>query len=309
MAQLVEQYPDDVRLIYRHFPLPSHTNSQVAAYASEAAGLQGKFYEMTHAIFERQDQLGALTVEDAEAWLADLAGELSLDVAKFEADLQSDAVKQRVERDYKVSQDAQLPGTPFLFINGIPYQQQMDFTTLLGIVDLFKLAERQYTACPPMIIDADKEYQATLETDQGEVVIKLFAAQAPLAVNSFVFLAQQGWFDGVTFHRVLPDFVAQGGDPSGSGFGGPGYQFRNENAEAKFDRKGLVAMANGGADTNGSQFFITFAPAEDLNGGYTIFGEVIEGMDVVEKFTQRDPASGAELPPGTRILNVTVAEK
>ena len=148
-----------------------------------------------------------------------------------------------------------------------------------------------------------------MKTEVGDVVVKLYPDVAPLAVNSFVFLARDGWFNNTIFHRVLENFVAQGGDPSGSGFGGPGYQFKNENASALFDREGLLAMANSGADTNGSQFFITYAALENLNGGYTIFGEVTQGMDVARKIELRDPSSGAALPPGTKILSVEIREK
>jgi cyclophilin family peptidyl-prolyl cis-trans isomerase len=160
-----------------------------------------------------------------------------------------------------------------------------------------------------MVIDVKKQYEATLKTEKGDIVIKLLADKAPLAVNSFVFLSQQGWFNNVTFHRVLENFVAQAGDPSGSGFGGPGYEFKNENTSAVFDKAGLVAMANGGPDTNGSQFFITYAAASNLNGSYTIFGEVTQGMDVVKKLTLRDPQSGGNLPAGDKILSVTIASK
>jgi len=140
--------------------------------------------------------------------------------------------------------------------------------------------------------------------------VKLFPDIAPITVNSFVFLAEDGWFDGVSFHRVLPGFMAQGGDPSGSGMGGPGYAFKNETSpDLTFNRKGLLAMANSGPDTNGSQFFITYAPASHLDGGYTIFGEVLEGMDVVESLTPRDPSQGGDLPEGDRIISITIQEQ
>ena len=143
---------------------------------------------------------------------------------------------------------------------------------------------------PPMRIDASKQYFATVKMAMGgEFVIQLFPDKAPITVNSFVFLACQGYFDGVTFHRVLEGFMAQGGDPTGTGSGDPGYEFVNEDSDLTFDKEGVVAMANAGRDTNGSQFFITFAPQEFLNGGYTIFGQVVEGMDVVTSITLRDP--------------------
>ena len=161
-----------------------------------------------------------------------------------------------------------------------------------------------------MVIDPDKEYTATIETEKGDIVVELLAEQAPLAVNSFVYLARQGWFDGVSFHRVLPGFVAQSGDPSGSGMGGPGYEFDNEvSPDLKFDAAGLLAMANSGPNTNGSQFFITYAPAANLDGGYTIFGKVLEGMEIAESLTPRDPSQGGALPPGDKILSVRIDEK
>jgi len=146
---------------------------------------------------------------------------------------------------------------------------------------------------PPMRIDASKQYFATVKMAKGgEFVMQLYADKAPITVNSFVFLSCKGYFDGVTFHRVLQDFMAQGGDPTGTGGGGPGYQFVNEDSDLTFDKEGVVAMANAGRDTNGSQFFITFSPQEYLNGGYTIFGQIVQGMDVVKSITLRDPQTG-----------------
>ena len=168
---------------------------------------------------------------------------------------------------------------------------------------------KQYDSTPPMTIDPTKEYYATVKLAKGgEFVIKLFPDKAPITVNSFVFLARDGYFDGTTFHRVLEGFMAQGGDPTGTGMGGPGYQFVNEDSDLTFDRAGLVAMANAGRDTNGSQFFITFAPTEWLNGKHTIFGEVIEGMDVVNSLTLRDPAQNPAYP-GDAILSIAITEK
>src|SRR5574341_478667 len=143
---------------------------------------------------------------------------------------------------------------------------------------------------PPLNIDVTKQYFANVKMAKGgEFVIQLYPDKAPKTVNSFIFLACKGYFNGVTFHRVLEGFMAQGGDPTGTGTGGPGYQFENEESDLTFDKAGVVAMANAGRDTNGSQFFITFGPQEFLNGGYTIFGQVIEGMDVVNSITLRDP--------------------
>jgi cyclophilin family peptidyl-prolyl cis-trans isomerase len=160
-----------------------------------------------------------------------------------------------------------------------------------------------------MQIDVAKQYFATVKmANGGEFVIELYPQKAPLTVNSFIFLAQQGYFDGVSFHRVIDGFMAQGGDPTGTGRGGPGYQFVNEDNDLKFDKPGVVAMANAGRDTNGSQFFITFDKAEYLNGDYTIFGQVISGMDVVNGLTRRDPQANPSFT-GDAIESVTISEK
>jgi cyclophilin family peptidyl-prolyl cis-trans isomerase len=148
----------------------------------------------------------------------------------------------------------------------------------------------QWSSPPAMTIDTQKQYFATLQTDKGDIRIQLFADKSPRTVNNFVFLARAGFYDGVTFHRVLQDFMAQGGDPTGTGMGGPGYEFADElDPSLTFSEPGVVAMANSGPNTNGSQFFITFTPQTQLNGGYTIFGKVVDGMSVVLALKLRDP--------------------
>ena len=166
-----------------------------------------------------------------------------------------------------------------------------------------------YAAAPPMTIDTQKQYQAVVKMAKGgEFVIELYPGKAPVTVNSFIFLARDGYFDGVTFHRVLEGFMAQTGDPTGTGGGGPGYQFENEDSDLVFDKVGVVAMANAGRDTNGSQFFITYAPVERLNGDYTIFGQVISGMDVVNSITRRDPQQNPDFS-GDVIESITITEQ
>ncbi len=152
---------------------------------------------------------------------------------------------------------------------------------------------------PEMQIDQGAEYTATMETSCGTVEIKLYAKETPITVNSFVFLAREGYFDGLTFHRVVPGFVIQGGDPTGTGSGGPGYEFENEEVPGlDFDREGLLAMANAGPGTNGSQFFITLAPTPNLNEGYTLFGEVTSGMDAVNEIASYGEGDG---PPTRQV--------
>ena len=172
-----------------------------------------------------------------------------------------------------------------------------------------QVGTKQYSSVPPMTIDLSKQYLATVKmANGGEFVIQLFPDKAPVTVNSFVFLARQGYFDGVTFHRVLSGFMAQSGDPTGTGSGGPGYKFVNEDNNLTFDKAGVVAMANAGRDTNGSQFFITFSPQEQLNGDFTIFGQVISGMEVVTTIRIRDPKTQPNFD-GDAIESVIITEK
>lgn len=173
------------------------------------------------------------------------------------------------------------------------------------------VADKQYSSAPPMLIDTSKKYTATFTLAKGGTfTVELYADKAPVTVNSFVFLARQGYFDGTTFHRVLENFMAQGGDPTGTGRGNPGYQFEYEDSGYTFDKQGVVAMANAGPQTatNGSQFFITFGPQESLNGGYTIFGQVTDGMGIVYNITRRDPETNPDFE-GDMIESVVITEE
>jgi cyclophilin family peptidyl-prolyl cis-trans isomerase len=167
---------------------------------------------------------------------------------------------------------------------------------------------RYYSSPPEMTLDLNHDYRAVIVTGKGDITVDLYEQRTPITVNSFVFLARQGFYDGVAFHRVLHGFMAQGGDPTGRGSGGPGYTFADEAlTEATFDRAGLLAMANAGPNTNGSQFFITFVPTPHLNGRHTVFGEVIEGFDVLDDLTRRDPQKNPTFP-GDKILRIDIVE-
>ena len=171
------------------------------------------------------------------------------------------------------------------------------------------IAVMQFATPPPMQIDVNKQYLATVKMVMGgEFVIQLYPDKAPITVNSFVFLARQGFFNGVTFHRVIDGFMAQGGDQTGTGMNGPGYEFVNEKNDLAFDKAGVVAMANSGPDTNGSQFFITFGSVGLSESDYTIFGQVISGMDVVNGLTRRNPQQNPGFS-GDAMESITIAEK
>ena len=148
---------------------------------------------------------------------------------------------------------------------------------------------KQYQSPPPMQVETDRSYRVTIETEKGAIELELFPEHAPVTVNNFVFLAQDGFYDGVVFHRVISDFMVQSGDPTGTGRGGPGYRFEDEFDDNPLrHERGVISMANAGPGTNGSQFFITHGPQPHLDGRHTVFGKVRKGQDVVDAIEQGD---------------------
>jgi len=165
----------------------------------------------------------------------------------------------------------------------------------------------QWNSPPKMTIDTNKKYTATIKTEKGDLVLELFAKDVPVTVNNFVFLARQGFYDGCTFHRVLPGFVAQGGDPTGTGSGIPGYKFNNEITSHKHVT-GAISMANSGANTNGCQFFICYADLPSLDGSYNVFGQLTSGWDVFLNLTPRNPDQNPKFQ-GDKIITITITEE
>ncbi|MCB8942661.1 MAG: peptidylprolyl isomerase [Ardenticatenaceae bacterium] len=314
LEQLVEAYPDQVQLIYRHFPLSGHVHAIKAAQAAEIAGDQGQFWAFHDALFEDQREWSGLDEATFRDFLIDMADDLGLDVAQFTADLDAGTHIDYVNTLFDESVNLGLPGTPAVIFDGILLagnQLPFDLWIWDAYVQLVLLEDRQYSTAPEMTINPEATYHATVTMESGDqFTIELLPQSAPQTVNSFIFLAQAGWFDGVTFHRVLPGFVAQTGDPTGTGIGGPGYTIPNEiDPTLSHSEPGMVAMANSGPDTNGSQWYITLSDVSQLDGSYTIFGRVIEGMDIVEAITPRDPSQNPNLPAGDTITSITIEEQ
>jgi cyclophilin family peptidyl-prolyl cis-trans isomerase len=166
---------------------------------------------------------------------------------------------------------------------------------------------KQWNKPQEMLIDPARKYTATLSTDKGDIVLELFADKTPRTVNNFVFLAREGFYDGTIFHRVIADFMAQGGDPTGTGTGGPGYRFEDEfHPGLAHDKAGILSMANAGPNTNGSQFFITYAPTPWLDRKHSVFGELEEGLEVLQALRPRDPSRPEY--PGVKITRMTIEE-
>ncbi len=314
LKQVMSQYPDQVRLVYRNFAV-GHALSNISIQAAEAAALQDKYWEMHNVLFNEStwQTWDAMSEADFTTWVTQQAATLGMDTTKFAADLTSKAIVDKVTTDTNAAQAAGLNSTPSLFVlfnNELYFAPgQFSFPDLPVIYQLWLLQTRQFKSCPPVTIDASKTYIATLTTSKGDIVIELYAKEAPLTVNSFVFLAQQGWFSNNPIFRVIDGFVAQMGNPTGTSFGGPGYEFSDEIVSTlNFDVAGMVGMANSGPGTNGSQFFITLAPATALDGKYTVFGKVTQGLDVLAKLTRVDPTKANQPVPDT-LISVTITVK
>ena len=219
-------------------------------------------------------------------------------------------VTQDVQQLEGISQLVELCEEPLFadFLQEIPdsFVPWSGQRTLAAVSPL--LRNNIYLSPPPNALDDGTQYEATIVTSDGSMTFELFADEAPLAVNNFVGLSRDGFYDGLTFHRVLEGFMAQGGDPTGIGTGSPGYRFEDEvDPNLIFDSRGILAMANSGPDTNGSQFFITFVPTPHLDGNYTIFGKLIEGDTVLSAINLRDPANPDN--KGQEILEIQIQEK
>lgn len=311
LETLMEKYPDDVRLVYRPLPLDSlHPTAPLAAYAAESAGMQGKFWEMYSAIFSNQESISALTAEELTEWLKTTAEELDLDVDQFATDIASEDVINKITTAQQTMFEAGVSSTPTVLVNGRPVGNWQS-AYLSNFIEVMKAEKDMVTECPPFVIDQDKEYTATITTEKGELVLELYPEAAPLAVNSFVYLAREGFYNDVTFHRVYHNFMAQTGDPTGTGWSGAGYQYREEIVpELTYDEAYMVGVARGQAEgSSGSQFFITYVPYPSLNGGYTIFGKLIDGIDVFEQITERDADNNPDAPEGDKIISIEIIEK
>lgn len=312
------EFPDQVRLIWRQLPdVQSNDKAALAFQASEAAAAQGRFWDMHAILFTTQTEWLNLTPEEFRARLTDYAQTANLDVTQFNEQIDDGRYLPLLEEYQAHADELGIVGIPTLLINGEPLNDRDDLFGLEGAIRLALLSQRHFPAAPAMTIDTSRDYYAVIDTEKGEIRIDLFEKEAPVTVNNFVFLVEQGWYDNTTFFRVLADFYAQAGDPSETGRGHPGYQIALEANSFIFDRPGLVAMAHppGEPDSAGSQFLITLdtLPEHEAewDGHYTIFGVVIEGLDLVQGLTPRDtgdPLRFPNPPAGDRIIRIQIEE-
>lgn len=313
LTQFLEDHPN-VRLVYRHFPLDFHQYAMVTSEAAEAAGEQGKFWEMHNLLFDTAADWSILSEEDLVTQLIDYAEELELDVARFAEELEAGTYREKIQAQYDEARELGLGGTPtFLFNNfiypsdiGLYYGGMESFLNILNNQDKFF-----FDAPPEVVVAEDDVYQATLKTTKGDLLVDLYPESAPLHVNSFVHLAQESWYDGANFFFVQDDFVAVTGDPTNTTIGYPGYQCKGEE-RLVVNKPGLVwSLGNG-------QFFITLGElayqrmvADAQSQGeepaqFALIGEVVEGMEVLDLLTRL--SVGDPVAPDV-LLQVEVTKK
>ena len=236
---------------------PAHQHRGIGSLlldAAEAAALENRYWEMNNLLYTRQSEWLDLSTDEFTSWLITQAGFLNISPAQWEASMANETVIARVDQTITDATSLQLSSTPVLFFNNILVKTSLDMDSLSVLVDYFLLPEKAYSTCPVITIDSSKTYTATFTTEKGAIVFELFNDIAPLSVNSFVTLARAGWYDGSAFFRVIPGFVAQGGDPSNSGLGTPGYGISAEvDPSLRFDAPGLLALNQNSDGLSGCQ--------------------------------------------------------
>ncbi len=286
MYPIIQDFLDvntHVRLVYRHFPLDFHVHAEITAEAAEAAGAQGKFWEMHDLLFDRAGEWNALSAEDIRTRLSDYAEELGLDLEAFDAALDNHTYLDKIRSQYAEAAEMRLGGTPTFIFNNLLFPSDIGLS-FQGLTAYLNILEQQdeifYDAPPEATVGADDEIEAVLKTSKGDIRVHLLPASAPVHVNSFVFLAEEQWYNGSEFFFVRDNFVAVTGDPTNSTVGYPGYYCQGE-TQGVFDRAGLVGMlANG-------QFFVTLgSDAAQLNSQFALVGQVIEGLDILDELTR-----------------------
>lgn len=287
-----------------------HDKALVTAEAAEAAGAQGAFWEMHDLLYDRHDAWSQLPADQMPEILAGYAQELGLDVTRFTADLEDHTYQQKVMTQYRDAANMQLQATPTIIINGQPYPFGLSYEGLEAFIDQMLQSDLPHYDSPPaQVVDPGRQYFATVRTSAGDMVIELYADRAPINVNSFVFLAQEGWYDGVSFFRVVEDVLAVTGDPTVTVVGHPGYACDDEiDPDLGFDDAGVVGMVNFGLNMASSQFFITLSAQPDLSGGLSVIGRVVEGWDVLEGLAPREP-DDPDASPAEVIETILVEER
>jgi cyclophilin family peptidyl-prolyl cis-trans isomerase len=287
-----------------------HDKASLAGQAAEAAGAQGAFWEMHDYLFEHYDEWYQLSPESFVSWLGTAVVDIDIDVDKFLSDVEGGVYESVMNDAFNAALSQGLSGTPSLFLNEFRFQLAPELPILEASIRLLLIDDLKYTGYPDTILEPDIDYLAHIQLNVGEVVIQLYPDSAPQAVNSFLFLANEGWFENNLIHRVIPELLIETGDPSGTGFGDPGYFYDVEtDPTLTFATPGMVAITSSGPGTNGSRFFITLTELSELNESHTIFGRVVEGMDLLMTLSERDPLDDILLPAEAKIDRITIEER
>ncbi|MBN2557064.1 MAG: peptidylprolyl isomerase [Anaerolineales bacterium] len=309
LTQLLALHPGELKIEYRHFPLATiHDKSLIAVLAAEAAGQQDHFWDMHTWLYQNQNIWSS---DDPQAFverLLDVAENMGLDRDLFRKAITDSQLQARVEATFSHAIRLDILSVPYIEINDEPFVLPSTLENLEAYYQLARAATRQYEAYPPDLFDLEDILIVTIVLDNGaEIMIQLFPESAPLAVNSFLFLAQEGWYDGCGFYSVVPGIQVESGDPSHTGIGDPGYHFLTEiDPVRSFNQAGMLAMITRGPDANGSAFFITLTPRSELNGTRTIFGQVLEGLEQLESLPARSPLEDILEPLPLRITSITI---
>jgi len=308
LSDLLAMHPDDIRLVFRDFPLLTiREKASLAAQAAASAGEQGRFWEMHDLLFARYDEWAELTPEQFTSWLGRNATGSGIQAAQLLDDLRARRFEPVVAEAYNRAVASGIPGTPFLFFNDDLFLLPQTIEYLEASVRLEMLNKRQSASPPPMTLDPDTDYYARLRLNVGEVIIDLFEDSAPQAVNSFVSLAESGWYDDTPAFRVVRGQYVELGDPSGTGFGSPGFAYGLEVSPAlAFDRPGIVGVATDDPSTNGSRFFVSLTALPMYDGARTVLGQVVSGLDLFDALLARDPLTDLLIEPQAVILDVII---
>jgi len=308
ITRLQQLHPEDIRYVFRSFPLLTlYDKTSLATQAVASAAAQGQYWRMHDLLFSRRSEWAALTPDLFTSWLAGAAQAAGLDADQLAEDLATRRYEPFVADAYNRAVAEGIPGAPFLFFNRDLMLFPPTLENLEANVRLTLLAGRQFDSYPPFALAPGTDYHARLRLNIGEVTLDLFEDTAPLAVNSFIFLAQNDWFDGTPVYRVVRGQYLEAGDPTGTGFGTPGYAFELETSPARtFNRAGVVGIASDDPATLGSRFFISLTSLPLFDSTRTILGEVTSGLDRLEALTARDPLAELLLEPEAVILDVVI---
>ncbi len=311
IPEILERHPDDLKIVLRNFPLLTvNDKSLEAAQAAEAAGRQDAFWPFAEMLFEQQEAWRLLETAEFESWLQNAAVNLGLDMERFERDLQSAELTSTLVEDFYKHAAAGLLQVPTIFLNQKEFMLPLTAENLEASIRIEMLQHKQFSAYPPLIVSSDSEYTAIIQTNFGTMEIILYPLYAPLAVNSFIQLAESGWYDGTPIYRVHQGSFIEAGDPSGTGWGDPGYVFPTETDPLlDFSKAWMVAMVAHAPDANGSNFFITLEPLPQLNGHRTIFGRLLTGGDFLLSLGDRDPIENILLEPEAVIESIRIVSK